>query len=233
MEYVIVAAGKGTRMRPYTYEKPKCLVPIQGTALIQWQIDALNLRVGDKITVVAGYKSESIFDFFDRNPVFDNEISFCLNPFYEETNCGFSMMLGLRDIQEEVIIINTDLLFSSENIKRLKCAKTSSLLVRQPKPSKLEQKVHIHDNRISSITLDSNFEYQAEAVGPTKLNKTGVKKIKQLFSSLDEELKGKVHCYSLLGYFAKIHPLRPIFIKDDSWMEIDDLDDWKIAERFW
>jgi mannose-1-phosphate guanylyltransferase len=41
MKAFLLAAGKGTRLKPYTDSKPKCLIPINGTPLLQIWIDLL------------------------------------------------------------------------------------------------------------------------------------------------------------------------------------------------
>jgi len=37
----ILAAGVGSRLRPETYEKPKCLVNIMGKPILEYQLEAL------------------------------------------------------------------------------------------------------------------------------------------------------------------------------------------------
>jgi len=65
MKCVILAAGKGTRMRPLTLDKPKPLLEICGRPLIEHIIDALPKEV-DELVVVVGYKKEDIQDFLGK-----------------------------------------------------------------------------------------------------------------------------------------------------------------------
>ena len=58
----ILAAGRGSRMKNLTSDKPKCLVRLNGKPLIQWQLDALNQAGISNIAVVTGYKRELIAD---------------------------------------------------------------------------------------------------------------------------------------------------------------------------
>ena len=41
MKAIILAAGQGTRLRPYTNDRPKCMVPLQGRPLIEHQLGVL------------------------------------------------------------------------------------------------------------------------------------------------------------------------------------------------
>ncbi|MFB6182464.1 MAG: sugar phosphate nucleotidyltransferase, partial [Candidatus Nanohaloarchaea archaeon] len=55
MKAVILAAGKGTRMKPLTEDTPKPLLPVAGKPIIQHNIEKLEQKV-QEIIIVAGYK---------------------------------------------------------------------------------------------------------------------------------------------------------------------------------
>ncbi len=57
---IILAAGEGTRLRPHTLDRPKCLVPLAGRPLLEWQLAALRAAGIDDITVVTGYRADQI-----------------------------------------------------------------------------------------------------------------------------------------------------------------------------
>ena len=60
MKAIILAAGQGTRLRPYTDERPKCLVELGGKALLDHQIASLRAAGIDDICVATGYRSDLI-----------------------------------------------------------------------------------------------------------------------------------------------------------------------------
>lgn len=62
MQCVILAAGKGTRLRPLTDEKPKPLVEVGGKALLDHVVEALPSAV-DELIIVVGYKGEMIREY--------------------------------------------------------------------------------------------------------------------------------------------------------------------------
>ena len=41
MDAIILAAGKGTRLRPHTLSVPKPLLPVQGRPILDWIVGAL------------------------------------------------------------------------------------------------------------------------------------------------------------------------------------------------
>ncbi|WP_255194487.1 UTP--glucose-1-phosphate uridylyltransferase AglF [Natronobeatus ordinarius] len=64
MQAVVLSAGKGTRLRPLTEDKPKVLVEVDGRPIIEDVFDNL-LEVGvDELIVVVGYLKEQIIDHY-------------------------------------------------------------------------------------------------------------------------------------------------------------------------
>lgn len=59
---MILAAGKGTRMRPLTLTTPKPLVPVADKALIVWHIERLRDAGITDIVINVGYLGEQIID---------------------------------------------------------------------------------------------------------------------------------------------------------------------------
>src|SRR5262249_4751601 len=57
---IIVAAGMGRRLAPYTDDRPKCLVEVNGRTILERQIDAYRAAGVDDICVVRGYLAERI-----------------------------------------------------------------------------------------------------------------------------------------------------------------------------
>ncbi len=69
MKAVILAGGRGKRLRPVTDYVPKPLVPINNAPIIEWQIGYLRGSGIRDIIVCTGYKSEMISDFLDRRGI--------------------------------------------------------------------------------------------------------------------------------------------------------------------
>lgn len=60
MRALILAAGEGTRLRPFTNDRPKCLVELDGKSLLERQAGVLRRAGIADIIVVAGYRSDQI-----------------------------------------------------------------------------------------------------------------------------------------------------------------------------
>lgn len=60
MRAIILAAGRGSRMKSLTEECPKCLVELHGKPLLVWQLDALRGAGIKDIAIVTGYRREML-----------------------------------------------------------------------------------------------------------------------------------------------------------------------------
>lgn len=58
MKAIILAAGRGSRMKGLTEAKPKCMVELQGRPLLDWQVESLRAAGIRDIGIVGGYRKE-------------------------------------------------------------------------------------------------------------------------------------------------------------------------------
>ncbi|MBU0530144.1 MAG: NTP transferase domain-containing protein [Nanoarchaeota archaeon] len=56
---VILAGGAGVRLRPFTYEIPKPMVPVKGKPVIRWQVEMLKKHGIDNIIISLGYQKNT------------------------------------------------------------------------------------------------------------------------------------------------------------------------------
>lgn len=66
MKAVILAGGRGKRLRPITDYVPKPLVPINNIPILEWQINYLLKNRVHEAIICTGYKSEMISDFLNK-----------------------------------------------------------------------------------------------------------------------------------------------------------------------
>lgn len=110
---IILAAGQGTRLRPLTNNKPKCLVPLMGKPLIQHQIEVLTAAGIVDIHIVTGYCGDQL------------EIlgySTSVNPHFEKTNMVESLFAARKFMEtcnEDLLICYGDIVYQSENLSSL------------------------------------------------------------------------------------------------------------------
>jgi mannose-1-phosphate guanylyltransferase len=73
---IILAGGRGKRLKPITDYVPKPLVPLKNVPIIEWQIKYLKKFKVDEIIICTGYKTEMIEHFLDTKDNFGIKICF-------------------------------------------------------------------------------------------------------------------------------------------------------------
>jgi NDP-sugar pyrophosphorylase family protein len=64
MQAIILAGGRGERLRPFTEDRPKAMVEILGVPLLGYQLQWLQSQGVDDVIVACGYQHQVIEDFF-------------------------------------------------------------------------------------------------------------------------------------------------------------------------
>ena len=73
---VILAGGEGSRLRPFTYEVPKPMLPIKGKPIIQYILDLLKSYGVIDVYLAVGYKSDQIEQYFGNGAKFGLNIKY-------------------------------------------------------------------------------------------------------------------------------------------------------------
>lgn len=109
---LILAAGQGTRLRPLTDDKPKCLVPLLGKTLLERQLHTLRQAGVSNIHVATGYRADQIEAL---------GLATSFNPRFAETNMVETLFCALDFIQQEgdLIIAYGDIVYQAENLQAL------------------------------------------------------------------------------------------------------------------
>ncbi|WP_435038441.1 phosphocholine cytidylyltransferase family protein [Pseudomonas neuropathica] len=111
MKAIILAAGRGSRMKSLTDERPKCLVELRGKPLLEWQLESLRAAGISDIAVVTGYKRELLAE--------RGLIEFH-NPRWAETNMVSSLACAESWLQGEPCIVSySDIFYSPVAVQSL------------------------------------------------------------------------------------------------------------------
>lgn len=115
---VILAAGVGSRLRPLTQNKPKCLVKVAGVPMLTYQLDAYHRAGIEEVLIVVGYEAEAVIEHCRH--IKSPKIKIVRNSEYEETNNMYSLYLLRDQIAGRPFILNNgDLVTDSILVKRL------------------------------------------------------------------------------------------------------------------
>ena len=107
---IILAAGQGTRLRPYTLDRPKCLVEVDGRSLLDRQLDVLQAEGVKPIVLVGGYRSDML-----RRP----DTVLRLNPRFADTNMVWTLFCAEEELEGEVVVAYGDIVYSRTILRAL------------------------------------------------------------------------------------------------------------------
>ena len=107
MQAIILAGGKGTRLRPYTTFFPKPLVPVGDFPILEIVIRQLKRHGFNDIVISTGHLAELIEAYFGNGNRWDVQIEYVR----EETPLNTAGALGLVDnLKRDFLVMNGDIL---------------------------------------------------------------------------------------------------------------------------
>ena len=111
MKAIILAAGRGSRMKKLTDDRPKCLTKVRGKTLLEWQLQALQQAGITEIGIVTGYRREQL----NKRGLVEFH-----NSRWAETNMVASLVCADTWLQAGPCIVSySDIFFSSDAVTRL------------------------------------------------------------------------------------------------------------------
>lgn len=231
MKIIVLAAGQGTRLRPLTDNIPKCMVPLKGKPLIDYQLDLFKSKSIKDITIVGGYLIEKLKS---------KNVKLINNKAYATTNMVYSLFCAEKDLSQDIIISYGDIVYSENVLQKLIDSNENISIVvdknwkeywqaRMEDPLTDAETLKIKDGNIIELGKKpySYNDIEGQYIGLVKFSKEIIKKIIQFYNGLDKTIKydGKsfnnmymTSFLSLLG--ENISPLKPVFI-NNGWMEVD------------
>lgn len=107
MKAVILAGGKGSRLKPYTNVIPKPLVPVGDKAILEILLNRLRNAGTDEVFICVNHLAEIIKAFFGDGSKFGMKINYSLEDKPLSTVAPIKLIEGLPD---DFLVMNGDLL---------------------------------------------------------------------------------------------------------------------------
>jgi choline kinase len=233
MKAIILAAGMGVRLRPFTQEIPKCLIEINGKTILERIIENCVPFDITRFVVVVGHKKETIFTAASKleggHPV---EFSFVENMDYQTTNTGVSLVLALDSIKEDVVIINGDDVFEKQIMRKLLESNTSSIVIDNRKVLVQESfKVKTSDRLIELMGKDIPIDQATgEFIGISLIKLKDLDVFKTILNKKIRQNK-KTYYDFIFQEFAESGSLSFTFTDGLNWTEIDTEEDLLYAQK--
>lgn len=124
---VILAAGEGTRLRPFTVSKPKVMIPIANRPIIEYAIEALSKNGIKDIILVVGYRKESIMSYFEDGKKFGVAIDYAVQQ--KPLGTAHALLQAENEISDEFLVLPGDNLIDPTEVSRLMESQADSALL--------------------------------------------------------------------------------------------------------
>lgn len=119
MQAIILAVGMGKRLKELTQDRTKCMVQVNGVALIDRMLHQIESRHLSRIVIVVGYEGEKLMKYIDTLGI-RTPIVYVQNPIYDKTNNIYSLALAKDYLcQDDTLLFESDLIFEDAVIDQL------------------------------------------------------------------------------------------------------------------
>jgi NDP-sugar pyrophosphorylase family protein len=210
LEAIILAGGRGIRLRPITDFIPKPLIPLNNIPIIEWQIQYLKKFGIRNITICSGYKSEMIENFL----AVKNNLGIKINFSNEQTPLGTAGAIkkaGGMIKGKSFFVLNGDVITNIDLIKLRK--KTNSI-------ASIELKTKFG---IMTITDEKITEFKEKSLIPNLWMNAGIYHLQQeILNDLPD--KGDIE-KTIFPSYAENGRLNAIKFKNNFWYSIDSFKD--------
>ena len=244
---IILAAGKGTRLKPLTESLPKCLaIQFHGKTLLQTQLELLRRSGVHDIVVVRGYQGHKI-----QSP----KVRYAWNHEYETNNILGSLMSASEELDGDLIVSYSDIWYEDSVLKKLlRCDKDIAIGVdidwkdyydgRKDHPiEEAENVIFDSDNRVIKIGKigASGVEVHGEFIGMMKMTSRGCAIFKEHYRRAKLLYDGKpfqrakefrnAYLTDMLQDMADLGVSIHCEIIGSKWKEIDTVEDFRKVEE--
>src|SRR5690625_911508 len=231
---VILAAGVGSRLRPITDSKPKCMVTVAGKPILEHQISAYLDAGISNIVVVAGYRADMVQKWCEER--YPKHVNVIVNSRYETTNNMYSLYLARGEVQSDGFILsNGDVVYDPSIIKDL---------VEHPGEDLIGTEAGSYDEEAMKVVVKDGFIRDISKGIPKDkaygrsidLYKISKKVSHQLFAEIDRVINTEHQLQDWTEVAIRNivadgqAALHPYDIGSRNWVEIDDHRDLSLAD---
>ncbi len=126
---VILAAGEGQRLRPFTVTRPKAMISIADKPILQFIVEALAQNGIRNIIFVVGYRKEQVYDYMGSGEQFGVDITYVT----QETQLGTAHALSQvkEKVGDEFLVLSGDNLIEAHTIADFSGIEPEAVLVKR------------------------------------------------------------------------------------------------------
>jgi choline kinase len=225
MRAIVLAAGRGRRLRGVTGALPKCLARIGAGTLLERQVSTLRACGIEAVTVVAGYRAS------DVRRVCGPGVGMVHNSRFDSTNSLYSLWLARHLLADGFVVLNSDVLFSRQLLEDLLTARYDDAVLVAARGAveygDEEMKVQIRGGRIAAISKDIDpADADGENIGVGKFGRSGAAVLVEEMNRLVAGGAVRDWLPAAFAAFCRRLPLWAIESRGFPWIEIDFPEDY-------
>jgi choline kinase len=223
---VILAAGQGRRLWPFTQNVPKSLLDVGGESILECQVRALRSSKIDRITIVVGHRGDRI------RTLLGDTVSYVENPDYLDTSSMYSLWLARDSLraQRGFLVLNSDVLFHIGILHAVLDSPFKDALAVDFDAALNEEamKVVVRDRRVMALGKELTGGH-GENVGMVKVSAETNPILFSTIESLLESEKRQAMVPDAVAAIAQSCPIYAVPVDGLPWIEIDFPEDYRWA----
>lgn len=228
---IILAAGKGTRMTSYASASPKCLLELNGEALLTRQLDSLTEAGVNDFVIVGGYMFDIMREYAAHSR---HNIKLLYNPFFSATNSIASLWFAREYLNEGVFVTNGDTFFEKSIFEQLE-SNPNNYVFGIDKSKKLDADYCVTCVGDEIVDMGKDIppqEVSAEYIGIALLRTQGIERFRELVEKYILFENYNLWWEDLFtGLIAKREKISFEDVSGKTWFEIDEPRDYRKYQR--
>jgi len=232
---VILSAGQGKRLLPFTESRPKCLLRLAGRTLLEWQVRALAANGITDVVVVTGFATDMVEAVLDQIRLPGVRIRARYNPFFAIADNIASCYVAFPEMDGPFVLVNGDTLFEPAILATALAEARLAITItidRKPAYDTDDMKVQVAERRLQAVgkTLPPET-VNGESIGMLVFRDGGGALFRDAVEAILREPDGPRRWYlSAIDRLAKAGVVGATSIAGRRWAEVDFPEDVGRAE---
>ncbi|AZD82633.1 transferase [Pseudomonas chlororaphis subsp. aurantiaca] len=236
MKAVILAAGRGSRLKDLTAALPKPLARLAGKPLLEWQLQALENAGVDEVHLVSGYCSEAL-EGYGQSRLY--------NPHWASSNMVRSLMRADALLSSEpTLVCYGDIVYRPDIVRDLMASQAPLSITydldwwdlwsaRSDDPLSDAESFRQQAGRLLGIgeKVTSREEIEGQYMGLLKFTPEGWSQVRALLSGMSDPQIDKLDMTSLLRALLQAGTAITTVAIRGGWVEVDNQTDIALYEQ--
>ncbi len=235
---ILLLAGRARRLGSLTDTRPKCLVDVGGSSILERALERLSESDVREVVLVVGYEAESIREFAGTTYQ-GMDVRYVHNELYLETNTAYSLWLAREYLCSRVLLLEGDILFDGKALERLQAeASEGSAWAALPVNARRNEGILLargDGGEVRHVALVRDPKQRSSSLthkcaGIQLLSEPTARAFGASLEEAMEDGGARVFADLVLGGLLEHHPVRLCSLEGIGWAEIDDPADLAYAE---